>query len=66
MDMIYSEANEEKDFTDGTIKRRISSILKAPRTPLRDLGSGNELFQDYNIEKRQKNSRRVSFADTIR
>ncbi|XP_042316107.1 kinetochore scaffold 1 [Sceloporus undulatus] len=66
MERIYCETNEEKDFTDGTIKRRISSILKAPRTPLQDLGSGNELIQDCNIEKRQKNSRRVSFADTIR
>ncbi|XP_063144806.1 kinetochore scaffold 1 [Candoia aspera] len=42
------------------------SILKTPRTPLCDLGSGNELIQDYNVEKRQKNSRRVSFAETIR
>ncbi|XP_003224824.3 kinetochore scaffold 1 isoform X1 [Anolis carolinensis] len=66
MDRSYSETNEERDFTDGTIKRRISSILKAPRTPLQNLGSGNELIQDYNIEKRQRNSRRVSFADTIR
>ncbi|XP_007430144.1 kinetochore scaffold 1 [Python bivittatus] len=66
MDRIYSEMNEEKDYTGGTNKRRISSILKAPRTPLCDLGSGNELTQDYNVEKRQKNSRRVSFAETIR
>ncbi|XP_053113637.1 kinetochore scaffold 1 isoform X2 [Hemicordylus capensis] len=66
MDRIYSEANEENDYTDCTIKRRISSILKAPRSPLRDIGNGNELTQDCNIEKRQKNSRRVSFADTIR
>ncbi|KAK9409699.1 protein CASC5 [Crotalus adamanteus] len=58
--------NEEKDFTDGTNKRRISSILKAPRTPLCDLGAGNELTQECNVEKRQKNSRRVSFAETIR
>nr|XP_060616404.1 kinetochore scaffold 1 isoform X1 [Anolis sagrei ordinatus]XP_060616413.1 kinetochore scaffold 1 isoform X1 [Anolis sagrei ordinatus] len=66
MDRSYSETNEEKDFTDGTIKRRISSILKAPRTPLQTLGSGNELIQNCNVEKRQRNSRRVSFADTIR
>ncbi|XP_062974532.1 kinetochore scaffold 1 [Elgaria multicarinata webbii] len=66
MNRINSETSEEKDLTDITIKRRISSILKVPRTPLRDIGSGNELNQDCNIEKRQKNSRRVSFADTIR
>ncbi|NWQ81863.1 KNL1 protein, partial [Columbina picui] len=40
-------------------------ILKAPRNPLDDLGNGNELTQDINIEKRKKNSRRVSFANTI-
>ncbi|XP_025971312.2 kinetochore scaffold 1 [Dromaius novaehollandiae] len=40
-------------------------ILKAPRSPLHDLGSGNEFTQDVNMEKRRKNSRRVSFADTI-
>ncbi|NXL06424.1 KNL1 protein, partial [Mesembrinibis cayennensis] len=41
-------------------------ILKAPRNPLDDLGNGNELTQDINIEKRRKNSRRVSFANTIK
>nr|XP_020651427.1 kinetochore scaffold 1 [Pogona vitticeps]XP_020651428.1 kinetochore scaffold 1 [Pogona vitticeps] len=65
MDRTHSETNEEKDFTDRTNKR-YSSILKAPRTPLRDLGSGNELIQECIVEKHQKNSRRVSFADTIR
>ncbi|KAJ7344845.1 hypothetical protein JRQ81_000795 [Phrynocephalus forsythii] len=66
MDRLHSEMNEEKDSTDRTNKRRISSILKAPRTPLRDLGSGNELIQECIVEKPQKNSRRVSFADTIK
>ncbi|XP_061467413.1 kinetochore scaffold 1 [Rhineura floridana] len=66
MDRIYSERSEENDFMEGTKKRRISSILKAPRTPLRELASENELTQDCDIEKRQKNSRRVSFANTIR
>ncbi|XP_066466000.1 kinetochore scaffold 1 [Tiliqua scincoides] len=75
MDQIYSESSEDKyvelpevlcDFTDCTIKRRISSILKAPRTPLRDVGNENELIQDCKVEKPQRNSRRVSFADTIR
>ncbi|XP_010289768.1 PREDICTED: protein CASC5, partial [Phaethon lepturus] len=42
-----------------------ANILKAPRNPLDDLGNGNELTQDINIEKRRKNSRRVSFANTI-
>uniref|UniRef100_A0A670K1B0 Knl1 C-terminal RWD domain-containing protein n=1 Tax=Podarcis muralis TaxID=64176 RepID=A0A670K1B0_PODMU len=65
MDKIYSEMSDENDFTEGRKKRRISSILKAPQTPLRDLGSGNELTQDCNVEKRQRNSRRVSFAATI-
>ncbi|NXK95181.1 KNL1 protein, partial [Formicarius rufipectus] len=41
-------------------------ILKAPRNPLDDLGNGNELAQDINIEKRRKSSRRVSFANTIK
>ncbi|XP_033030263.1 kinetochore scaffold 1 [Lacerta agilis] len=65
MDKIYSEMSDENDFTEGRKKRRISSILKAPPSPLRDLGSGNELTQDGNVEKRQRNSRRVSFAATI-
>ncbi|XP_013916758.1 PREDICTED: protein CASC5 [Thamnophis sirtalis] len=70
MDRIYAEMTEEKDFTDGTKKRRISSILKTPREPAReplcDLGTGNEFTQEINAEKCQKNSRRVSFAETIR
>nr|XP_056707358.1 kinetochore scaffold 1 [Euleptes europaea] len=63
MDRIYSEMNTEDDYT---IKRRVSSILKAPRTPLREIGSRNECIQGCDNEKRQRNSRRVSFADTIR
>ncbi|XP_048340784.1 kinetochore scaffold 1 [Sphaerodactylus townsendi] len=63
MDRIYSEIIAEDDHTT---KRRVSSILKVPRTPLRELMSGNECIQGCDIEKRQKNSRRVSFADTIR
>ncbi|XP_077178986.1 outer kinetochore KNL1 complex subunit KNL1 [Paroedura picta] len=63
MDRIYSEIYPEDDHT---IKRRISSILKAPRSPLRDLGNGNEPIQGCEVEKRQRNSRRVSFAETIR
>ncbi|XP_067414085.1 kinetochore scaffold 1 isoform X2 [Emydura macquarii macquarii] len=66
MDRIYSESNEENDHTEHIRRQRLSSILKAPRSPLKDLGSGNEFTQDYDTEKRRKNSRRVSFADTIK
>ncbi|XP_053884711.1 kinetochore scaffold 1 isoform X2 [Malaclemys terrapin pileata] len=66
MDRIYSESNEENDHTERIRRQRRSSILKAPRSPLKDLGSGNEFTQDYDPEKRRKNSRRVSFADTIK
>ncbi|XP_009866606.1 PREDICTED: protein CASC5 [Apaloderma vittatum] len=53
------------DNTEHFRGKRLSSILKAPRNPLDDLGNGNELTQDINVEKRRKNSRRVSFANTI-
>ncbi|OXB70106.1 UNVERIFIED_CONTAM: hypothetical protein H355_010226, partial [Colinus virginianus] len=53
------------DNTEHIRGKRLSSILKAPRNPLDDLGNGNELTQDLNIEKRRKSSRRVSFANTI-
>ncbi|XP_074854951.1 outer kinetochore KNL1 complex subunit KNL1 [Carettochelys insculpta] len=66
MDRIYSEPNDENDHTERIRRQRLSSILKAPRSPLKDLGSGNEFTQDYDPEKRRKNSRRVSFADTIK
>ncbi|KAM4663557.1 outer kinetochore KNL1 complex subunit KNL1 [Discoglossus pictus] len=54
------------DVTERSRRRRISSILKAPRSPLKDLGSGNEIHQESTLEKRRKSSRRVSFAETIR
>ncbi|NWS46801.1 KNL1 protein, partial [Probosciger aterrimus] len=54
------------DNTENIRGKRLSSILKAPRNPLDDLGNGNELTQDINIEKRRRNSRRVSFANTIK
>ncbi|KFV50057.1 Protein CASC5, partial [Gavia stellata] len=54
------------DNTEHIRGKRLSSILKAPRNPLDDLGNGNELTQDINVEKRRKNSRRVSFANTIK
>ncbi|KAM6069184.1 LOW QUALITY PROTEIN: outer kinetochore KNL1 complex subunit KNL1 [Theristicus caerulescens] len=65
MDKIYADPNMEADNTEHIRGKRLSSILKAPRNPLDDLGNGNELTQDINIEKRRKNSRRVSFANTI-
>ncbi|KFV07877.1 Protein CASC5, partial [Pterocles gutturalis] len=66
MDKIYADPNMENDNTEHFRGKRLSSILKAPRNPLDDLGNGNELTQDINIEKRRKNSRRVSFANTIK
>ncbi|NXM36807.1 KNL1 protein, partial [Oxyruncus cristatus] len=66
MDKIYTDPNMENDNTEQIRGKRLSSILKAPRNPLDDLGSGNELTQDINIEKRRKSSRRVSFANTIK
>ncbi|XP_015718778.1 kinetochore scaffold 1 isoform X4 [Coturnix japonica] len=65
MDKIYMDSNAENDNTEHIRRKRLSSILKTPRNPLDDLGNGNELTQDLNIEKRRKSSRRVSFANTI-
>ncbi|KAG7461254.1 hypothetical protein MATL_G00208110 [Megalops atlanticus] len=47
-------------------KRRISSILKAPRTPLKSIGSDNEDAQEETTKpiEKKRNSRRVSFATT--
>ncbi|KAM9223337.1 outer kinetochore KNL1 complex subunit KNL1 [Leptosomus discolor] len=65
MDNIYADPNMEIDSTEHFRGKRLSSILKAPRNALDDLGSGNELTQDINIKKHRKISRRVSFANTI-
>ncbi|XP_062479326.1 kinetochore scaffold 1 [Pezoporus occidentalis] len=65
MEKAYADPNLEIDNTENIRGKRLSSILKAPRNPLDDLGNGNELTQDINIEKRRRNSRRVSFANTI-
>ncbi|NWU88782.1 KNL1 protein, partial [Upupa epops] len=54
------------DNTEHMRGKRLSSILKAPRIPLDDLGNGNEPTQDISAERRKKNSRRVSFANTIK
>ncbi|NWI94626.1 KNL1 protein, partial [Pitta sordida] len=66
MEKIYTDPNMENDNTEHIRGKRLSSILKAPRNPLDDLGNGNELTQEVNIEKRRKSSRRVSFANTIK
>ncbi|KFV90291.1 Protein CASC5, partial [Eurypyga helias] len=66
MDKIYADPSMENDNTEHIRGKRLSSILKAPRNPLDDLGNGNELTQDIHTEKRRKNSRRVSFANTIK
>ncbi|XP_054027696.1 kinetochore scaffold 1 [Dryobates pubescens] len=51
--------------TEHVRRKQLSSILKAPRNPLDDLGNGNELTQGVSTEKRSRTSRRVSFANTI-
>ncbi|NXS84247.1 KNL1 protein, partial [Erpornis zantholeuca] len=66
MDKIYSDPNMENDNTEHIRRKRLSSILKAPRNPLDDLGNGNEMTQDIHAERRRRSSRRVSFADTIK
>ncbi|XP_036418356.1 kinetochore scaffold 1 [Colossoma macropomum] len=62
------EHNEPLKFghdPDGLSKRRISSILKAPRTSMKAFGGDQDEHQEESrpIEKR-RNSRRVSFATT--
>ncbi|NXI88427.1 KNL1 protein, partial [Rhipidura dahli] len=54
------------DNTEHIRGKRLSSILKAPRNPLDDLGNGNEMTQDIHTERRRRSSRRVSFANTIK
>ncbi|XP_048188395.1 kinetochore scaffold 1 isoform X2 [Perognathus longimembris pacificus] len=66
MDGVSSAANEEKDKMEKPVRRRHSSILKPPRSPLQDLRSGNEIVQESNTLRNRKSSRRVSFADTIK
>ncbi|XP_042798330.1 kinetochore scaffold 1 [Panthera leo] len=66
MDGMSSEANEENDNMERPLRRRHSSILKPPRSPLQDLRGGNETVPDSNALRNKKSSRRVSFADTIK
>ncbi|XP_041591333.1 kinetochore scaffold 1 isoform X1 [Vulpes lagopus] len=66
MDGMSSETNEENDNMERPVRRRHSSILKPPRSPLQDLRGGNEAVQESNALRNKKSSRRVSFADTIK
>nr|XP_019581038.1 PREDICTED: protein CASC5 [Rhinolophus sinicus] len=66
MDGMSSESTEEKDNIERPVRRRHSSILKPPRSPLQDLKNGNEIVQEPNALRNKKSSRRVSFADTIK
>ncbi|KAM4832651.1 outer kinetochore KNL1 complex subunit KNL1 [Urocitellus parryii] len=66
MDGVSSETNEENDNRERPVRRRHSSILKPPRSPLQDLRNGNEIVQESNTLRNKKSSRRVSFADTIK
>ncbi|NWR03475.1 KNL1 protein, partial [Paradoxornis webbianus] len=66
MDKIYTDPNMENDNTEHIRRKRLSSILKAPRNPLDDLGNGNEMTQDIHAERRRRGSRRVSFSNTIK
>ncbi|XP_004687618.1 PREDICTED: protein CASC5 [Condylura cristata] len=66
MDGMSSETNDEKENIEKPVRRRHSSILKPPRSPLQELRGGNETVQESNALRNKKNSRRVSFADTIK
>ncbi|XP_076838762.1 uncharacterized protein knl1 isoform X2 [Brachyhypopomus gauderio] len=49
---------------DGLSKRRISSILKAPRTSMKVCGVDQDENQENRQTEKRRNSRRVSFATT--
>ncbi|XP_037017694.2 kinetochore scaffold 1 [Artibeus jamaicensis] len=66
MDAMSSETNDKNDHIERPVRRRHSSILKPPRSPLRDIRDGNEIVQEPNALRNKKSSRRVSFADTIK
>ncbi|KAG7315656.1 hypothetical protein KOW79_020522 [Hemibagrus wyckioides] len=63
--MEQKEAQNLGHDREGSSKRRISSILKAPRTSMKVFGNDQDENQEETrpIEKR-RNSRRVSFATT--
>uniref|UniRef100_A0A8C6QUS8 Kinetochore scaffold 1 n=1 Tax=Nannospalax galili TaxID=1026970 RepID=A0A8C6QUS8_NANGA len=54
------------DNVERPVRRRHSSILKPPRSPLQDLRGGNETVWESYASRTRKSSRRVSFADTIK
>ncbi|XP_016283287.2 kinetochore scaffold 1 isoform X4 [Monodelphis domestica] len=66
MDGFCPEPSEGNDHKEKTSRRRRSSILKPPRSPLQDIRSGNEIGQDFITTRSRKSSRRVSFAETIK
>ncbi|XP_004609829.2 kinetochore scaffold 1 [Sorex araneus] len=66
MDVISSETSDENGCIERPVRTRRSSILKPPRSPLQDLNGGNERVQESNALRNKKNTRRVSFADTIK
>ncbi|XP_043929475.1 uncharacterized protein LOC122803858 [Protopterus annectens] len=59
----FTYYNENTEQIERPAKRRRSSILKVPRSPLKEVNGGNCTEQDI-TERRRKSSRRVSFADT--
>ncbi|XP_066550780.1 kinetochore scaffold 1 [Amia ocellicauda] len=59
--------SDKAEQTKSTRSRRISSILKAPRTPLKSIGIDHGAPQECAakpFEKKRRSSRRVSFAET--
>ncbi|XP_055989941.1 kinetochore scaffold 1 [Sorex fumeus] len=66
MDAISSETSDENGCIERPVRTRRSSILKPPRSPLQDLSGGNERVQESSVFRNKKNTRRVSFADTIK
>uniref|UniRef100_A0A3B3RGV0 Knl1 C-terminal RWD domain-containing protein n=1 Tax=Paramormyrops kingsleyae TaxID=1676925 RepID=A0A3B3RGV0_9TELE len=64
MDTAEAARNRNNPSKPGS--RRISSILKAPRTPLKSVDVDNEDCQDEPTEpvEKKRKSRRVSFATT--
>ncbi|XP_015206410.1 kinetochore scaffold 1 [Lepisosteus oculatus] len=66
MEPFVAIPSDQSEPTKTNNMRRISSILKAPRTPLKSIG-GEDGCQDCTnkpFEKKRRSSRRVSFAQT--
>ncbi|KAJ8408019.1 hypothetical protein AAFF_G00262470 [Aldrovandia affinis] len=66
MELPESTKTESDQLKPTKTKRRLSSILKAPRTPLKCVGKDNEDCQEEATKpiEKKRNSRRVSFAST--